>query len=176
MCLKRTNFKKLSGESGIGYKIVRPTKKPDEFLPTYNYFGGRHNYHNELYWPGTYGLMYASYKTCTSVVKVDAVYKINTLYRVNHDIKTLTRYNTENMLPVEYPAGVSLYKEPQAGMYNLICRYTDAVAEDEGVIVAMEITPTEYAYFEYSDDGPLQVAERHNPHFSNKGGIGELYE
>lgn len=134
MCLSEWDYNiHPKKKSGMGYKVVRKTEKPDEFKPYYTRFsayGGLHDLvddHEVVYEVG------------------DITYKLNERYEDHNDRYIKMEYETEH-----YHAGVHLYKTLQDMValafihkdHTVIqCRYEKAMAEDHRCVCAKVITP-----------------------------------
>lgn len=126
MCLEVVRIPEQT--DGVGYKVFDGKRQDGTYTPRWPYFrpDGR----------GGVGDAYAGIAT-----KNDAEYRLGETYVVNHDRTAIAE---EDGKP--YRAGVHLYKtKPEwgGGYIAVRCQYRQAVAEDDHVVVALEVTPLE---------------------------------
>jgi hypothetical protein len=133
MCLRSVEIPTI--KSGIGYKLVRKTSNPEVFLPEYPGF----------FLDGSGGIGFANLEMSDKpYIKANIIYKLNKTNRVYHKRMAGMLYDRS----VTYRAGIHLFLEKpsefhygKGNMACLECRYSQAVACDENVVVALRVTP-----------------------------------
>jgi hypothetical protein len=131
MCLEQ--IREPQNKKGIGYKIVRVTDNPDEYKPYYKYFS-------------TDGFGGCKVKLPHNK-PTRVIYKIGRWYCVGHRVRAQVDMGNT------YYAGVHMYKSYQyaqnakgsnEGLAVIAFKYTQAIAEDTDVIVAMRVKPVRH--------------------------------